>query len=491
MRASFFFLSVLVGCGGGGSADLGTHDFAMPDQAVTVLDDLSSSDAATSPDFDDLSQSPDMTIVGNSYWVNPVSGLDTNPGTQALPLFTIQKATSLTKAHDRIVLMDGTYSYSTQNKEGGATIPDAVDVIAQNEHGPIIEYFDLMFTGSSNVSGLQIGGDPAGSQLRVTAGTVTLTDPWFLVNGDIYPIAVANTGKVVIQSLGTFAYYGGATKSKRIAIASDTGSLSVINGVFDGAPETYQQEAMFSMTNSSTLSLSNVTVKNAPMEVISLIDSSHATLDGVTIDTCGTSSGNGTIQLWNATDTGDIGLTLSNTTITGGVDAIWIGWQNHAVKATIAITGSHIVNQTDRAIYDEYDNGTVSLTFLDSFVNNNLKGGVSFHTTYTTPKVPVTFVAHGTDFSGNGSASNIELWLADGSSINLGDSTTAGGNKFGSSTTALILNVPITLTTSAVGNTWTANTEGADANGHYATATVTGPTSGTNYELVNASPLQF
>jgi hypothetical protein len=79
--------------------------------------------------------------------------------------------------------------------------------------------------------------------------------------------------------------------------------------------------------------------------------------------------------------------------------------------------------------------------------------------------------------------------LFDGVSGDLGTRADPGGNTFtGNTSTGLQLGLGSQVPVPAVGNTWNANVQGADAAGHYSpTLQKTGPTNGTNYLINNAS----
>jgi hypothetical protein len=79
--------------------------------------------------------------------------------------------------------------------------------------------------------------------------------------------------------------------------------------------------------------------------------------------------------------------------------------------------------------------------------------------------------------------------LFDGVSGDLGTQADPGGNTFtGNTSTGLQLGLGSQVPVPAVGNTWNANVQGADAAGHYSpTLQKTGPANGTNYFINNAS----
>jgi hypothetical protein len=92
----------------------------------------------------------------------------------------------------------------------------------------------------------------------------------------------------------------------------------------------------------------------------------------------------------------------------------------------------------------------------------------------------------------------IGLYLNDHSvaqtfSLDLGTSADPGGNVFQNTGAGLRLDPPAVLSVAAHGNSWQANVQGADNDGHYPTApVVTGPVAtGENYILVNGSTLDL
>ena len=87
--------------------------------------------------------------------------------------------------------------------------------------------------------------------------------------------------------------------------------------------------------------------------------------------------------------------------------------------------------------------------------------------------------------------------VASNSLADLGTAADPGGNTF-QNNTKYGLQSDVTgngTAVPAVGNTWMPNVQGADANGHYATATVSGPTPATqpeNYYITGAGrSIQF
>ena len=92
------------------------------------------------------------------YYVDASLGLNSNPGTSALPFQTIQKAVNVAVAGDTIIVRDGTYTYDgngeksivtfSNNRTGNAS--NRITIRSQNKWGAIID-------GQNNSTGAKFG----------------------------------------------------------------------------------------------------------------------------------------------------------------------------------------------------------------------------------------------------------------------------------------------------------------------------------------------
>lgn len=85
----------------------------------------------------------------NTYWVDPLNGLNTNPGTEAQPFLTIEKAYTVAAAGDTIMLKDGIY-FRPNAWVSTALIQKSINIIAVNPGKVTIPFCDnLIYTLTS------------------------------------------------------------------------------------------------------------------------------------------------------------------------------------------------------------------------------------------------------------------------------------------------------------------------------------------------------
>ena len=97
------------------------------------------------------------SVLAQTYYVDPVAGLDTNPGTITLPFQTISYANSkMSSSGGYIYLRGGTYSYSDKiTLSKVATASNTIKIWAYNNEIPIID-----FAGeATGTDGISLTGD--------------------------------------------------------------------------------------------------------------------------------------------------------------------------------------------------------------------------------------------------------------------------------------------------------------------------------------------
>src|ERR1035437_11027089 len=97
------------------------------------------------------------SVLAQTYYVDPVAGLDTNPGTITQPLQTIGAAnTKVGNAGGYIYLRGGTYNYSNKlTLSKIATASSTIKIWAYNNEIPIID-----FAGeATGTDGISLTGD--------------------------------------------------------------------------------------------------------------------------------------------------------------------------------------------------------------------------------------------------------------------------------------------------------------------------------------------
>lgn len=454
-----------------------------------------------------------VNIAPDGFFVDPVNGADTSSGTQAAPFKTIEKARTSLAAGQTIYLAPGTYDGTTQSifsfifanpafvrtLGGVATIapPTAQgycfyfskggglrDVVLKNCQSPVQADGTGTTFVASNV--LVDGMNGGGAGPFFMKGTVTATiDESMLAK----PLRNATAG-------GGFA---------SIVAAEGGATVHYKGGTFEDA---YGPDSSVYVRGHATLTLEDVIIKNQPHHVITVQDNGHVTLENVKIQDSGVSISSGLdnncIAMGGQNSEPPITTTLAlvDSTMTGckGSGVALSLYGNIASTPSITLTNSHIDDGTSAGIVAQgtslSDLLTLTITMTSSTIRGNAGAGIS------TPRATVdvmggavsnnggdgihvgddasvnTIKARGTTFDANAgdalflagtAASTLDLG-ADGAAGNLTFSNTNGA-KSAVHLTALIAG-------HAVGDTWTPSQQGADAAGHYTTATTLSSTNG-------------
>lgn len=434
--------------------------------------------AACSPSTPVSPSTPPATPLA-TYYVDPGSGLDTNPGTAAEPLKTLGKALSLVASGQTVVLEAGTYDEAS-GESWGYSVPANVTLQAASSGVVLASTAGasaLQLDGSASLTGLTFQGFvPA---LMGATGTVAVKDVTFTNDAP----AVQASGDVALTlDAATFDGTGSGVKLLNAATATVTGgSFSGLDGASVAAFDT------------SAASLDSVQVTGTTATVVALHQSAVAVLSHCVI----TNSSPQGVPNNASLEVSDSGvLTLDNTSV-GGSD----GWAVLALDptTTVAITGGTFSGNNNTAIESS---GTLSID--GATVSNNAGSGIvaangSLSVTNTTvsghPYVGIS-VATGVPVTMRGSsllsnAGGILLVGLDGQT-DLGTAASPGGNTFQNGTSQVgVTSFRTFHTVSAVGNTWIPNVQGADGSGHYGSQLVTGAVTGANYTLPSGASLQF
>jgi len=310
---------------------------------------------------------------------------------------------------------------------------------------------------------------------------VTLTND--TLTGNSIGVALSNTAKAVLKTT-SFTGSGGGLSLQDAASATMTG------GTIDGI----DQDA-FDLSGSAHLALSSVQVMHTRSEVVSLRQASTATLTNcVIVDSSPQGAGSGaSIDLAESSS-----VSLVNSTVTG---AYSLGILARDASTQVKIQGGNVSSDGDEGIDAA---GTVTING-GSFEDNTyygiyLAGGnaditgatVSYNQEFgIAAEAGSRLKLRDTTMIGN-TAGAVVLSGASGSA-DLGTASDPGGNTFqGTSGGFVGLTSNWTnATVQAVGDTWIASVEGADASGHYSNGLASGPATGQNYELVAGASLML
>lgn len=462
--------------------------------------------------------------IERNLWVDPLAGLDTNPGTQLEPFKTIAHAASVAQPGETILLASGAYDDTNQGNGFGQGCPQVtftasvsiravttgtVRIIGSTGCG-------FLFRGSGDVDGLHF--ESWETALNFTSGQNLVSETTF---EDCSTGVFANDTSRVRLEAPTIAtpYFGGFRASAfgvAIAVVEESAALTVVGGTFEGLP-TFGT-GMFLARNDGRLVIEGATIQNNGRRAMRIDDNARVVLRNTVINNS-SAAGLGVEQ--SSISMGGSGgatirgcsLELENTQLLNsagnGIAAIY--YSNQPSHVSISLTDSRIQDSNGTGIL--IDGGftadpalNVEVRLVNSVIlggtrgiygllaNVDIQGGeVSGATGHGieigNAALPHRLTVRGATFDGNGgNAIHITDLVT---TVDLGTTLDPGGNTMSAIPTgAAAVAFTQALSGDAVGNTWMANEQGADATGHYpAGTTATGPANGRNYNLAAGATL--
>lgn len=460
--------------------------------------------------------------IDTGLYVDPVGGDDTNPGTLAAPFQTIRHAITLAEAGDTIWLLDGTYDEANQGASFGTycpgpVFPADVDLRALNPNSVRLEGINgcaFTFDGSSTIDGILFYGYQ--QALLFVTGSSTVSGSRF----DDCGMAMYLRDDAEVTWYGTIESSVTDIQNTSFGVPGATADydsrLTVRGALFEGIT-TFNIGVLFVRGN-GTLIVENSTFRDINRPAFRVYDNAHAIVRDTTFERVGgTGLGaeNATIIIGgqNTQQPNDTGVVLERCTMTNnnrhGIAFSYYG--NIATHLVVSLIDSRIQDGLGTALLSN------ALTIADpgldvevTLINTTLLGGVrglyslagtvdiqggeiSGMTSYGIEVInglPANSLrVRGTTFDGNGDDA---IRIASPSTIlDLGTMIDPGNNLMSAiPANAAAVNLAAAISGSAVGNTWMANEQGADAAGRYPAGTTgTGPVNGRNYELVAGSTL--
>lgn len=439
-------------------------------------------------------------LPGTEFWVNPATGLDTNPGTNAAPVRTLAKAFTLAGAGGTVWLQNGNYTAAAEGLAGvevptGRTLPAGATLRAVNDGGATLG-FTIQAPAGGSLVGLNFDTSSYGRVLA-TGGTLTLSRPQWVQLGLTtlgQGLQVSGSAKVTIDPKGNAAHNYTSGGLTGFVLVEGSAELVVDGGVLDG---TTGQAGAFMLDGTAKLTLLNFTLANTsgawvggngvlwPLGLAnqvwvenSTIDLANAqgvcllqdralltntvvtttiTLKNVALKRCG----GATIQLREGAPV----LTLENVVLEGGgrfgIEAGQIGFDSgfQYAKPTVTVTGGSISGMGQGGVLFN-SGGSLSMngTTVDggAFSALQLNGVKTYQLTLRNSTVKGT--GAGVVLQGDGT-----------SAFDLGTAAAPGGNTLQAATAVRVSTAAGVLAT-AVGNTWKPNVQGANAAGAYTAA---------------------
>ena len=394
------------------------------------------------------------------FYAESTVGLDTNPGTQGKPLKTLKEALARmgVGATKTTVLTAGTYNEAS-GETWGYNFPAGV-ALNVNTSGVVLQSLGkkdgFKFAGNATFSDLTLTG--FGTALEATSELLTLTRLNFKSNGtDLKLNGIAASGpSATLQDCTS----SGTTSSLLTYGAS---KLTVQNGTFKTATNgsvlgmQARGEAKFTGTNISGGGLgafgSFLSLKDVKSDGSTVYVGDYALLE---VEGGSFSNVQGNISAIRSVG-GDINV--KNTSFGGNYSAII------AEGGNVVLNNIYVGNSDWAGILLRPPTSSgrpLTFRMRNSSIYSSKTYGIEYDSDPTRPV----------------------------GSIDLGTASDPGGNTLRNNIFRN-LNVKGNTTLTAVGNTWNANIQGADAQGKYAAARVDGPQSGDNYYISSDVSIQF
>ena len=492
-----FVAGSVMGCesgdsGGGGGAGFDSGSFS-PDGSTTEDDGGTGADGDTPLDGGAEAEAP----AHYDLYVDPVNGLDTNDGSLAHPFHTLTHVGTVATSGQVIGLLDGAFHEGSPvgTCDGrGVTVPGGLTF--RSVHPRAAKIANISFgqtSGSLTLIDIAIDGSPFGACTGIVSkatdpgATITASGVSF-VNGGHFVLGGNVKAVVMPGSLGAANMVGtvsASDNSPELAELSDAAELVFQGGLYDfGVTNTQCGAIGIQMGGTSKVTFDGATVKNTGGQFVNANVSSTVTLQNNTLfdHVAKTPGCRPAINLGSQPT-----LIVKNSTIQGSGDAavgFSPGESGQVSPVNVTVTNSKLIGGT-RGI------STVS-GFAVGAINMTVSG-----TQITGATQEAVRLVPDADFPMNVSFSNCTI-TGNASGIYFavppsGGSLAISGTTIQNTGAGLTLLGAGTLTTTAHGNTWNPNVQGADAAGHYADGTLvtSANAAGTNYNVITGSTLDL
>ncbi|MEO8924447.1 MAG: DUF1565 domain-containing protein [Caldimonas sp.] len=476
---------------------------------------------------------------GVSLFFDPVNGNDNNPCTQAAPCRRIGGFVSIAAPGTTFTLADGIYGATSQGTTT-LTVPDGVTIQAAHPGAVTLGSMTISVpTGSATFSGVVIGPESASATFcgRLSVGqpdpqagnpTLTLTGvfsncaDWLWIRGNVKATMTPGALPGGVYTTGGLNVNGSPGNAEWIVLFQKGPELLIQGGVIDGGNTGDALHTVLVMQDAGALTLDGVTLRNWGQTAIDAPEGKLTLRNGTVLDHVGF-PGNGGCAITTSTSSSSLVMdhsTLSNVPGVGICAGVNGDLTNPAV---ITLTQSTITKVALAAIRNFGGGGNIGTLNISADGLSLLDNGVGLYIARPHGAVDIrnsTITGSTSTSAGAGiffdfdplatigtesfklRTSTVANNVQDGvllsqfktGTIDLGSAADPGGNTFtGNGTAGLQVDVdPLSAgTVNAVGNTWNASQQGADAGGHYsvppayAPVPKTGPASGVNFKIDN------
>lgn len=524
------------------AVDKGVGTVTGTSQVVTVATDTTFTLTATNATGTASKAAAVTVATGLVRYIDVATGADTNPCTQAAPCKSMTKAFVGAPAGTTFMLGDGTYTPLTEGANF-FNIPDGATLQAAHPGAATVATLAVQALGSATLNGLVIDRQSAafncgGIDASSATGTPTLTligvfsncTNWLHVGGKVKATMTPGVLPGGAYTTGLPANGGGWANVNSTVAAGGSAELLIQGGVIEGSNTGLASGTVVTVGGNARLTLDGVTVRNWKSAAISGSGGTITLRNGTLIDHAGAaltapSARCGAVVLGlYYVGTQASALTVDHSTISNAAGhAICV--QNNLIGGVfdqVTLTQSTITASAGAAIASEFAQGFGAVVVLDGMTLTNNGYGI-----FWAGRTGGSFDVRNTTVTGSSAAGGIGAGIyvyatpaasfklrastvsggaQDGvtfggfvtMTVDLGTAADPGGNTFtGNAASGLLNGMAPGQTLNAVGNTWTPNVQGADANGRYSTPPAfapvpkVGPANGVNYHTENASTLNL
>jgi hypothetical protein len=296
-------------------------------------------------------------------------------------------------------------------------------------------------------------------------------------------MTVADAGTLFDLSGNAQALMSGCTLTRSgVAQLTDIAHLMVNSSTVTGQP----QSDFVTLQKASTLVMNGTTMSDANTFAINLADVSIATVTGCTISKVSPQGSGGSASI---SMSGSSHLTIRSTTVSGAYGPVVL--MRDPGNAVIARSSNFVGNGTGSG-YPEFWQYGGNLDMDTCYVSGSGSGGNSYGFSLQGGSLSLrNSIVRYMNAEGISASTGTSLYMrnttisncrsgislnATSGSVDLGTSTDAGGNTINNcSQFGFRVGFAAGQVAYAYGNTWTPNTQGANANGHYGTFLAVGP----------------
>jgi Protein of unknown function (DUF1565) len=442
------------------------------------------------------------TRLPKSFFVNPTSGKDTNPGTQALPFKTLARGLSSAIAGDTMRLVSGVYSAATNgerftNANQQVVVPAGVMILGTPAgdfttqlRGVAGDFVGLDLKGAATVRDLILVG--FGTGVRATQGVQSFKN--LIVDKNTFGLDLSGSAKTTLVGGRLFAAQGVAIGAVRVR---QQAQFIMDGGTISGSgPNCATGVSAVSLIDAARLTMRNgATIKDIAGVALQMQGTSKATLTSLATIDRNFSQLSGCTPMPGVMTFDSTTLTLKKARIlsTGGTNSIGIQPQS---RGLLTLDSAQVTGHTGAGIktfgfprivasgsvfkgntigIDAALTKDVDLTIIRSTVTNSVIG------------IRAPFFK----LRGSTVASNQIGILMTSPFTDLGQTTDPGQNFIINNS-----NTGVTFSQDVIsgkvggifgsGNVWNPRTQGSDANGKYPRQVLDGSSplaSGTNFKL--------